>query len=159
MTTTGRRRSVRRMNTNALGQTHESIVRRKKSEGKGKKMLINTTPHDINLYRESDAALDAKTRKLIAKPGAKPYRTIPASGTLLNAKATEELLDPVEGVTVKSVVWKTDSLPNDGNFYIVSALYKSAASAKDAKRLLAVGGVVYDNADNPRPIGCTYLVK
>lgn len=122
-------------------------------------MLINATPHDINLYRESDTTLDVKTRKLIVKQGAKPYMAIPASGVLLNAKSKENNLVPFDGIPIKNVSWETDGLSNDGNSYIVSALYKGAATAKDAERLYTVGGVVYDSADNPRPIGCTHLVK
>lgn len=141
-------------------------------------MLVNATPHKIMMYDEKDTQYVEKVRKLIVKPGAVPYLTIEPSGILLNAKKEEVDLPGIayghctgdgrcycdgngcpEVIPVKTVAYESDKLPDDGNTYIVSAQYGlNIVNPEDKKRVYMVGGTVYADEHDPKPIGCTYLI-
>ena len=81
--------------------------------------LVNLTPHDCNIYRETDDAL---------------LLSVPASGKL--ARCTEEVHEhypiSVEGIEVATgskTFGEIENLPepDDANFYFVSAVVATAA--------------------------------
>ena len=78
---------------------------------------------------------------------------------ILSATAVEEDAGEIDGVPTRRVVWNASPLPPGDDTYIVSALYKNASADGDRDRLVTVGGVVYDSAENPKPVGCLYLVR
>lgn len=130
--------------------------------------IFNATPHTVNLYNEEDTFLDTNSRKLIVKPGAQPYQVIPADpkGRKLNAQSSQTDCDRIDGIPIKQQTFTGVDDPSQvfpeatgDDFVITSALYVSAAKQwwGDLK-LLTVGGVVYSDSDNPRPVGCLYLI-
>lgn len=126
--------------------------------------IFNGTPHDINLFLESQAEFASAVRKLILKEGEAPVFVIPKGEKMLNAqKATaafpainSELTPFLKGGVIFTAV---DPLPEGYDLYIVSALYKSAAKelGMDVSKLATIDGAVYDSEINPRPAGCTGL--
>lgn len=122
-------------------------------------VLVNATPHSISLYRREQTVYNPEVRKFIINAGSLPYRVINQSGMILSATAVEEDAGEIDGVPIRRVVWNASPLPPGDDTYIVSALYKNASADGDRDRLVTVGGVVYDSAENPKPVGCLYLVR
>lgn len=124
-------------------------------------MFINGTPHTVHIYKEEDCSLDSSSRKLILKEGAVAYFSIEA-GTPLNAKTrVKELSDPCFPFLKGSLEFiEADPLPGEHDeIVIVSNLYRSALKELgiSTQRVATVGGTVYADINNPRPVGCLYL--
>lgn len=123
-------------------------------------MLINNTPHVINIIDPKDIHFDSSIRKYVASADVKPIVVIPSSGTL-NAKISTVDTDPVDGVPCfDKCIAGCDPLPDDGNIHIVSALYASAAakSGMDMSRIMLVADPVMTD-DGKTFLGCRGLAK
>jgi len=124
--------------------------------------IVNLTPHSINIYRKEDAEHNPSLRKAFIKPGARPILTIPSSG-MVNAHITYTYDTMIDKIPIyKPVVQGIDPLPPKAmkaDIIIVSALYASAAKmvGVDTTKLVTVSQPVYDNPNNPRPVGCIGL--
>lgn len=115
--------------------------------------------HGITVY--SGAEFDPSIRK---HRGGTKVLEIPFSGKFYSAKQvdTEEAPIDVDGVQVPTITRKfagVEEIPDDGNFYIVSAPYAVACkeAGMDTSRLLTIGNPVCDEAG--RVIGCTCLIR
>jgi len=125
--------------------------------------IFNGTPHTIVLYNEQDTISDG--RKLFIKEGAQPIKQIESQGTLTATKQNSELPEWVQGigfdVPLKGAVkfTKVDPLPPGYDIYVVSNLYRSAMKelGYDTSRIATVCDAVYQDPDNPKPIGCLSL--
>lgn len=123
-------------------------------------MIINNTPHSVNVIDPKDIHFDANIRKYVAPSDTTPILTIPSSG-VLNAKIDTVDDDPLDGVPIfAKVINGCDPIPDDGNIHIVSALYASAAAKAgyDLTRLLLVADPVM-STDGKTFIGCRGLAK
>lgn len=123
-------------------------------------MIINNTPHPVNIINAADIHFDPAIRKYVANTDVKPIITIPSAG-VLNAKISTVDDDPVDGIPVFSKsIDGCDQLPDDGNIHIVSALYASAAakSGMDMSRIMLVADPVM-STDGKTFIGCRGLAK
>lgn len=124
--------------------------------------IVNLTPHPVNIYRKENAEYNPSLRKAFIKPDSRPILTIPSSG-IVNAHITYTLDSTINGIPIyKSVVKGIDPLPPEAmeaDIIIVSALYASTAKmvGADTTRLVTVSQPVYDNPENPRPVGCIGL--
>lgn len=123
-------------------------------------MIINMTPHPINVISPDDITFDSTIRKWTAPAGTTPIATIPSSG-VLNAKIDTVSGDPIDGVpTFTKKIVGCDPLPTLGpdDFVIVSALFASAfrASGGDCSRLLLVADPVM-TPDGKSFVGCRGL--
>lgn len=122
--------------------------------------VFNGTAHQINIYT-LDQVDQSNPRKLIVLAGQQPVYVIPA-GTNLNCQKSNAPIDdtafpfPVKGAVQFD---DCDPLPSGYDIYIVSNLYRSAYQSLmgDTSKLATVDGVVYSDADNPRPCGCLGL--
>lgn len=117
--------------------------------------IINNTPHSINIYSGSE--FDPKIRKY---RGGHITQIIESNGVLLNARIQEIDDEPINGIMTKlSSIISADTIPDDGNYHIVSQLYLSAArqSGWDTSRLLTIGGAVVDDAGCT--IGASFLIR
>lgn len=123
-------------------------------------MIINNTPHSINIVNPEDIHFDSTIRKYTAPAGTEPSMVIPSSG-VLNAKINTTATTPVEGIPCfdKEIV-SCDPLPDDGNIHIVSALYASAAAkaGMDMSRIMLVSDPVMSE-DGKTFIGCRGLAR
>lgn len=123
-------------------------------------MIINNTPHPINVINPEDIRFDATIRKYVAPAGTEPVITIPSSG-ILNAKINTANTEPIEGIPCfdKEII-NCDPLPDDGNIHIVSALYASAAAkaGMDMSRIMLVADPVMSE-DGKTFIGCRGLTR
>lgn len=121
-------------------------------------MLINNTPHAINIISPDDYHFDPNIRKYVADPTTTPIITIPSSG-ILNAKINTSDAAPIDGVPCfDKDILSCDPLPDDGNIHIVSALYASAArkSGIDMGRIMLVADPVV-TPDGKTFLGCRGL--
>jgi hypothetical protein len=102
-----------------------------------KKVIVNLTPHAINLVRDGQVV-----------------ETIHPSGTIARVSMTTEIVGQINGFEVRKNTYnEVVDLPprEEGTIYIVSALV--AQAAKDRYDLVVPDGSVRD-ADG-RIIGCT----
>lgn len=128
--------------------------------------IYNGTSHKITIYSETDCILNEETRKLILKEGSVPIIEL-NPGINLNAKITNPSIGKIKGIQLKGIDFVGVDDPYNHfptatteDFFIVSNLYVSATKKLDIKgNFLTVGGTVYDNPSNPRPIGCTFLIE
>ena len=123
-------------------------------------MIINNTPHPINIINPEDIHFDATIRKYVAQADTKPMLTIPSSG-ILNARISTVEADPIDGIPCfDKRIDGCDPLPDDGNIHIVSALYASAAAkaGMDMSRIMLVADPVM-SPDGKSFIGCRGLTK
>lgn len=123
-------------------------------------MIINNTPHQINVIDPSDSHFDPAIRKYVAPAGTNPIITIPSSG-ILNARISTVDADPVDGIPCfDKCIDGCDPLPDDGAIHIVSALYASAAAKAgfDMSRIMLVADPVMSE-DGKTFIGCRGLAK
>lgn len=122
--------------------------------------IKNFTPHTINVYREEDVVFSSSHRKYFLKDGAKPVATLPSEG-MLSAKIKYRRDTDINGIPIFSPqIESVDPIPEgDSCFFVVSALYVSAVQmlGDDPSRLLTVSNPVYENTENPRPVGCLGL--
>lgn len=124
-------------------------------------MFINGTPHEITIYAEDDCTFDPASRKLMLNEGATALHKIPA-GIPLNAKTrvpdTNKFGFPFLKGSIEFV--EADPLPgSEEDIVVVSNLYRSALKELgiSTHRVATVGGTVYTDIKNPRPVGCLYL--
>lgn len=123
-------------------------------------MIINNTPHAINVIDPKDITFDPSIRKYVAATDVKPIVVIPSSG-VLNARITTVDADPIDGIPCfDKRIDGCDSLPDDGAIHIVSALYASAAAKAgfDMSRIMLVADPVMSE-DGKTFIGCRGLAK
>ena len=123
-------------------------------------MIINNTPHDVNVIDPKDITFDPTIRKYVAAADTTPILVIPSSG-VLNAKISTVDAAPIDGVPVfDKNIGGCDPLPDDDNVHIVSALYASAAakSGMDMSRIMLVADPVM-STDGKTFIGCRGLAK
>jgi hypothetical protein len=131
--------------------------------------IYNCTPHPIDIYKEEDTFNDPQTRKLILKTeDVQPAKKIPSSGKILSAGIKYLESEDINGIIVKRQVFSgvddpaglIEGYDSQKDAVIVSALYANAAiSLGRGGTYLTVGGVVYKDKQNPRPVGCLYLIK
>lgn len=120
--------------------------------------IINMTPHKVSIVDEKSTRFDASQRKYLAD---NPIiiKEVAPSGQLLNAKLERKPAEAIDGIpTVETKIVAVDELPDDGNYYIVSALYVAARRqlGLDTSRCLTIGEAVY-SADSIKPIGTLNL--
>lgn len=102
-------------------------------------MIINLTPHAINIVSED---LDV-------------IQTFEPSGNVARVATTTEIIGEVDGVPLSTTVFgEVEGLPQqeDGVFYIVSGLVRSAQPRED----LLVPGLQVRN-DQGQVVGCRTL--
>jgi hypothetical protein len=119
--------------------------------------IVNCTPHVINIYSSDDTSFVTAARKLVIIGMPDPIEVIEPSGTLLNAKQTEEDAEPLNGIPCRKFTFTSaDSLPDGDDYFVVSALYVSGCKAMGipTDRLLTVRGTIYASTDQPKPVGC-----
>jgi hypothetical protein len=126
--------------------------------------IINCTPHAINIVE--GATFETKARKFMKNETTKAVCTIQPSGIVLNAKAEDAKAEDIEYSTIdalvptkKTVYVSVDSLPGEGDMFLVSALFVSACKdlGIETSKLLTVGDPVYDSLEKPFPIGALNL--
>lgn len=104
-------------------------------------MLINLTPHEINLYRES---VDEMIQK------------IPPSGQIARVGVTRELVGYTgEGIPLyKTAMGEIENLPprKRGFTFVVSAMVAMVAKRKD---VVSPGDLLRD--ESGKPVGCKGL--
>ncbi len=110
--------------------------------------------HDVVIFAECE--YDAKIRKY---RGGEIVKIIPYSGKMLSAQVSQDDAPFIDGVPTKTpqLFHFVDEVPDDGNYYIVSAMYVAACKAlkRDTSRLLTIGGTVVD--DKGRTVGAAWL--
>lgn len=123
-------------------------------------MIINNTPHPVNIIDSKDIHFDSAIRKWVAAADIKPVISIPSSG-VLNAKISTVDAGHVDGIPCfDKHIDGCDPLPDDGNVHIVSALFASAAakSGMDMSRIVLVADPVM-TPDGKTFLGCRGLTK
>ena len=123
-------------------------------------MIVNNTPHPVNVIDPKDITFDPTIRKYVAAADTTPILTIPSSG-VLNANISTVDSDPIDGIPVfDKCIGGCDPLPDDDNVHIVSALYASAAAKAgfDMSRIMLVADPVM-STDGKTFIGCRGLAK
>lgn len=120
-------------------------------------MIINMTPHAVNIISPDDTTFDPTIRKWTAPAGTTPIATIPTSG-VLNAKIDTVSGDPIDGVpTFTKKIVGCDPLPDigDDDIVIVSALFASAfrAMGGDITKIRLVADPVM-TPDGKTFVGC-----
>jgi len=128
--------------------------------------IINATSHGIHIYRKEDCEYNKSQRKWFVKKGAKPFLTIAPSRRLLNVHI-ENLLSyftdedvPVFISKVVAVDHPASQFPQikTGDILVVSREYASVAVKRYPEfRYAVISQPVYNDLDNPRPIGCLGL--
>ncbi len=141
--------------------------------------IVNTTPHEINIYMEEQTEWNEERKFYQVKAGEQPVKSIPSSGTtfrmdMQEATITSLVLEgrifvqecedtPLGGIPPNTFnfgipvmrVWYDghDEFPNEveGTYYIVSRLV--AENAKDRDDFLMVHRTVRDS--DGRIVGCT----
>ena len=115
--------------------------------------------HGINIY--AGAYYDGAIHKF---RGGRKIFEIPFSGKFYSARPLDNPAAPlsVNGVkvpTIRRTFGGIEPVPDDGNLYIVSAMYVTACkeAGLDTSRLLTIGNPVVD--ENGRVIGCTCLIR
>ena len=135
--------------------------------------IINTTPHEINIYMEEQTEWNEERKFYQVKAGEQPVKSIPSSGTTFRMDMQEATITSLEvrnvdlysphlreedsfnfGVPVMRVWYDGhDEFPKEveGTYYIVSRLV--AENAKDRDDFLMVHRTVRDS--DGRIVGCT----
>ena len=137
--------------------------------------IVNTTPHEINIYLENHIEWNEERKFYQVKEGELPVKSIPPSGTTfrmymqeatitsLVLEGVSTLISPLSGnppitfdfgIPVMRVWYDGhDEFPNEveGTYYIVSRLV--AENAKDRDDFLMVHRTVRDS--DGRIVGCT----
>lgn len=123
-------------------------------------VIINNTPHDVNIIAPVDCRFDSSIRKWVADPGVIPVVSIPSAG-VLNADIITVDTNPIGNIpTFAKAIRGCDPLPNDGCIHIVSALFASAflKGGGDPSRIMLVADPVM-SPDGKSFIGCRGLTK
>jgi len=124
--------------------------------------IKNYTPHEIKIYDKNQAHYVPEKRKWFINENEKdnPIRVIPSDG-ILNAKIDYIETETLEGIPIYSPEVTNIDTPPENCYIVVSALYVQAAKILGipTKRMLTVSQPVYEDENNPRPIGCLGLNK
>ena len=130
--------------------TEDSKERRQEMTRK----IKNFTPHQILIFRKEDCEFSQPHRKLFLKKGASPILVLPSEG-ILNAQISYQQIGDDPPIFLP-ITKSCDLLPEGDDYIVVSALFVSAMKIlrQDTSRLLTVSQAVYENPENPRPIGC-----
>ena len=123
-------------------------------------MILNYTPHTIDIYRRQDVVPDFG-RGFVPRHGAKPRFSIPSSG-IARVASSETVAGEVEGVPlVRMQFGRLEGLPRPSlnTWLVVSAITAQAARAqgRSTDDLLLTTGLVRD--DDGRILGCTAFAK
>jgi hypothetical protein len=117
-------------------------------------VMLNCTPHPINVYRRGQFIIDEKTRKNILIDGEKPILVIEPSGTVLGvkfAKTTENIFGiPFSSSSIENIDTVDNDTYHDTDFIIVSKIYKDARP--NDHKFITVDSVIFDS--NGKPCGC-----
>lgn len=123
-------------------------------------MIFNCTPHKINIYGKNQVFYQEKQRKFFLKEGEKSNQVF-TSDFLLNAEIEQNFEKEIHGVGIYSEkVLSIDPIPDkylgEKNFFVVSAKFISACRIlnTETKQFLTICNPVYENPENPKPIGC-----
>ena len=132
-------------------------------------MILNATPHPINIFRQEDCYYEGNQRKWFIKKDIEPIQVIKLSGRVLNAYTEYKILH-YTGDNIP--IWISDIFDIDdpldvfdlspGDIIIVSRMYAEAHRKWIGKKpvsykLACICQPVYDNTNNPRAIGCLGL--
>jgi len=123
--------------------------------------IFNGTPHTIRIFREEDTF--GQGRKLFLEEGAQPLVEIPSHGTLNAQTENGEVPSAFQGSDIPLVgavqFTSVDPLPGLYDLYVVSNMYRSAMKelGYSTENLATISQAVYDDPDNPRPVGCRAL--
>ncbi len=126
------------------------------------KRIFNGTPHNIVVFAKDNVEYIPEIRKYVLKnQNAIPIATIPSNG-MLNAAVDFVETGTIDDIPIFNIVAKNvDPIP-DADIVIVSNMYATYAkqfNIAGLERLYTIGNPVYQNRENPRPIGCLGLVK
>lgn len=126
-------------------------------------MIINATPHAINILSRTGIQQDAKTKTFSASSrDIEIIKTLEPSGILPRVAIDSKPAPSIEGFPVEEVVYgEIEGLPveQSSTYYIVSGLVAAAAAKQGRKDCLAPGGLVRDK-DNPSAVlGALFLQK
>jgi len=132
-------------------------------------MILNATPHPINIFRQEDCYYEGNQRKWFIKEDIKPIQVIKPSGRVLNAYTEYEILYctgdniPIWISNVFAIDNPADVFDlNPGDIIVVSRMYAEAHRKWIDKKsvsykLACICQPVYNDIDNPRAIGCLGL--
>lgn len=119
--------------------------------------IVNCCPHTVNIY--SNAVFDPATKMY---RGGSCIASIPPSGFLASAKVSVEFSHTLESDNSDIPVYnqevvKISELPEDADFYIVSAMYAQACRRlkQYTGKLLVPYGIVVD--EGGKKVGCVAL--
>lgn len=117
--------------------------------------IYNGTAHPVKIYdRNVGVSYDAKTRKHYLSGIGRILAMLPQHGMLsVSYEYTEDRIGNIP--VIRREVKHIDLLPDGYDYYLVSAQY--ASHAPDKSKLLIIGEPLYENPDNPRPIGVLSL--
>lgn len=126
--------------------------------------IINATPHEIVIINLNEVEHIPSMRKYVIKENIRRpvVAIIPKSDIILSVKFNNIDSDPLyfDNKTIptkKRTVVSLDPVPDDGNYYIVSALYASSITDPSIRsRLLTIGDPVYSR-DGKTVLGCLFL--
>jgi hypothetical protein len=126
-------------------------------------MIINATPHSINIVARDGVTQDPKTKTFTATgTEVKVLASLESSGILPRVAMENKPAPSIEGFPIEEVVYGAiEGLPPEANgtYYIVSGLVAAAAVKQGRKDCLAPGGLVRDK-DNPSAVlGALFLQK
>ena len=123
-------------------------------------MVLNFTPHPIEIYRRRDVFPDTG-RGYLARYGARPAWQIPSSG-IARAQSVETPDGDADGIPCVRVQFgRLEGLPEPrfGTYLVVSKITADAAmaSGRTVSDLLLTTGLVRNEAG--RIIGCTAFAR
>lgn len=123
-------------------------------------MILNYTPHTIDVYRRQDVIPDTG-RGFVARHGRGPVYVLPSAG-VARAASSESPAGTVDGIPLVEVQYgRLEGLPRPslGVYLVVSAITAQAARAqgRSTDDLLLTTGLVRD-ADG-RIVGCTAFAR
>jgi len=127
-------------------------------------MIVNCTPHPINLFRESDCHFEKRCRKLLLKDTAEPVKVLEPSGVVLSAKITFDFIRMIDGISIyRAETKQLDILPvafGLNCYFVVSRQYVAAAKIwnRPTDKLMVISQPVYLKREI-RPCGCLGLEK
>jgi hypothetical protein len=121
--------------------------------------IINLTPHAITLLDRA-VCTPAPGGKFTADPSSTPTRVIAPSGKIARVSATEESVGELEGIPLVRMTFGAPidlPSPEEGKFFIVSAMVKNACPGRTDLLVPAKQVVASDNPS--RMLGCLALAR
>ena len=116
---------------------------------KGEKMVINCTPHDVDIYRGSDCCYMDGKFYLREDMDLQPFLTYPAAAEPARANFAQIYAGMADGILIFR--WIPDEIvnlpePKPGTYYIVSKMVAQACPERED--LIFPGTVVRDAEDH-----------